>query len=62
MAYSREIIGVHFPSDSEAGRLLARQLVNLFLQSSSFRKDLSEAKKEIQKMNSRKDIGKKTLQ
>ncbi len=44
MAYSREIIGVHFPSDSEAGRLLARQLVNLFLQSNSFKKDLSEAK------------------
>ena len=62
MAFSREIIGVHFPSDSEAGRLLARQLVNLFLQTNSFRKDLSEAKKEMQNMFSRKDIGKKTLQ
>jgi acid phosphatase (class A) len=54
MAFSREIIGVHFPSDSEAGRLLARQLVNLFLQSNSFKKDLAEARKEIQKKIIRK--------
>src|SRR5688572_7603337 len=28
MAHSREIIGVHYPSDSESSRMLARQLVN----------------------------------
>ena len=28
MAHSREIIGVHYPSDSEASRIFARQFVN----------------------------------
>ena len=27
-AHSREILGVHFPSDSEAARILAGQLIN----------------------------------
>ncbi|MDZ7878795.1 MAG: phosphatase PAP2 family protein [Saprospiraceae bacterium] len=47
MAYSREILGVHFPSDSEAGRIFARQFVNELLKTEQFRKDLAEAKKEI---------------
>ena len=47
MAYSREILGVHFPSDSEAGRIFARQFVNELLKNSVFQKDLAEAKKEI---------------
>ncbi|TAH19829.1 MAG: phosphatase PAP2 family protein [Cytophagales bacterium] len=47
MAYSREIIGVHFPSDSEAGRIFARQFVNELLKNEDFKKDLAEAKKEI---------------
>jgi acid phosphatase (class A) len=47
MAYSREIIGVHYPSDSESGRVFARQFVNFLLQNSAFQKDLEEAKKEV---------------
>ena len=48
MAFSREIIGVHFPSDSEAGRVFARQFVNELLKNQAFRTDLEAARKEIQ--------------
>ena len=47
MAYSREIIGVHYPSDSEAGRIFARQFVNELLKNEAFQKELVEIKKEI---------------
>jgi len=47
IAYSREILGVHFPSDSESGRALARQVVDRLLASPEFRKDLTEARDEI---------------
>lgn len=47
MAYSREILGVHFPSDSEAGRIFARQFVNQLFKNEQFRKDFAEAKREI---------------
>jgi acid phosphatase (class A) len=46
MAHSREILGVHYPSDSEASRQLARQIVNQLLQSEKFRHDLERAKHE----------------
>jgi acid phosphatase (class A) len=46
MAHSREIIGVHYPSDSEASRVLARQLVNMLFQNERFLKDFEMAKKE----------------
>jgi acid phosphatase (class A) len=46
MAHSREIIGVHYPSDSEASRVLARQLVNKLFQNEKFVKDFEEVKKE----------------
>jgi acid phosphatase (class A) len=48
MAYSREILGVHFASDSEAGRLFARQFVDRLIQEPSFQKDLNEARRELQ--------------
>lgn len=48
MAFSREILGVHFPSDSESGRLLARQIVDRMLAEPAFRKDLEAARQEIQ--------------
>jgi acid phosphatase (class A) len=48
MAYSREIIGVHYPSDSEAGRIFARQFVNYLLENPVFQEDLAEAKIEIE--------------
>jgi acid phosphatase (class A) len=47
LAYSREILGVHFPSDSESGRALARQVVDRMLASPEFRKDLAAAREEI---------------
>ena len=46
MAHSREIIGVHYPSDSEASRMLARQLVNKLFQNEKFLKDFKQVKKE----------------
>jgi acid phosphatase (class A) len=46
MAHSRELIGVHYPSDSEASRILARQLVNKLFQNEKFLKDFQEVKKE----------------
>jgi acid phosphatase (class A) len=46
IAHSREIIGVHFPSDSEAGRVLARQFVDQLLLSEKFRPELERIKKE----------------
>ena len=47
MAYSREILGVHFPSDSEAGRVLARQLVDRMLEVPQFRTDLEASRREV---------------
>jgi len=46
MAHSREIIGVHYPSDSEASRILARQLVNKLFQNEKFLKDFEQVKQE----------------
>ena len=46
MAHSREIIGVHYPSDSEASRILARQFVNKLFQNEMFLKDFELVKKE----------------
>lgn len=56
MAFSREIIGVHFPSDSEAGRIFARQFVNLLLQNKQFVAELAKAKLEINRVMKTKDI------
>jgi acid phosphatase (class A) len=46
MAHSREIIGVHYPSDSEVARMLARQLVNKLFENAQFKKDFETVKKE----------------
>lgn len=46
MAHSREILGVHYPSDSEAARVFARQFVNKLFQNEKFMKDFEMAKKE----------------
>ena len=46
MAHSREIIGVHYPSDSESSRMLARQLVNELFKNEKFKKDFDLVKKE----------------
>jgi acid phosphatase (class A) len=46
MAHSREIIGVHYPSDSESARIFARQFVNRLFQNEQFLKDYELVKKE----------------
>ncbi|HET8796043.1 MAG TPA: phosphatase PAP2 family protein [Thermoanaerobaculia bacterium] len=50
MAWSREILGVHFASDSESGRIFARQFVDRLQQEPAFRKDLEQARQEIQRV------------
>ena len=47
MAFSREILGVHFPSDSTSGRSLARQIVDRLVTVPAFQADLATAKAEI---------------
>ncbi len=47
MAYSREVLGVHFPSDSEVSRVWARNFVNELLKTEKFSQDLEKVKKEI---------------
>ncbi|HEU5289524.1 MAG TPA: phosphatase [Cyclobacteriaceae bacterium] len=46
MAHSREILGVHYPSDSESGRIFARQFVNMLFQNPDFVKDFELVKEE----------------
>jgi hypothetical protein len=54
MAHSREIIGVHYPSDSESGRVLAWQLIKRLLSTEKFKKDFEAAKDEIKKVKAQK--------
>jgi acid phosphatase (class A) len=54
MAHSREIIGVHYPSDSESGRVLAWQLIKKLLANEKFKKDFDAAKEEIRMVRARK--------
>lgn len=46
MAHSREIIGVHYPSDSESARIFARQFVNILFQNEKFLSDFEKVKEE----------------
>ncbi|MEM6699979.1 MAG: phosphatase PAP2 family protein [Bacteroidota bacterium] len=43
---SREIMGVHYPSDEEAARQLAHQMLALMWQTEKFQKDFRSAKEE----------------
>jgi acid phosphatase (class A) len=54
MAHSREIIGVHYPSDSESGRLLAWQLVKRLQTNDAFKKEFAAAKEEINEIKTQK--------
>ena len=54
MAHSREIIGVHYPSDSESGRVLAWQLIQRLMQNEKFKKDFDAAKEEIKNVRAQK--------
>jgi len=47
MAYSREVIGVHYPSDSEVSRVWARKFVNELFSKERFQLDFEKAKMEI---------------
>jgi acid phosphatase (class A) len=49
MAFSREIRGVHYPSDSEAGRAFAEQFVAQLLTSKQFKADLAAMRAEIER-------------
>lgn len=55
MAHSREILGVHFPSDSEASRIFARQFVNMLFENNAFREDFAKMKAEW-KENAREKV------
>lgn len=46
VAHNREIAGVHYPSDSQAGRILARQLYNILKSDSAFLQLFETAKTE----------------
>jgi acid phosphatase (class A) len=46
IAHSREIIGVHYPSDSEAGRIFARHFVNALLQNEKFKAEFAKVREE----------------
>jgi acid phosphatase (class A) len=46
IAHSREILGVHFPSDSEAGRVFGRQFVDQLFKSEKFRAEFAKMKSE----------------
>ena len=48
IARNREIAGVHYPSDSETGRMLARQFFDLFMQSADAARLLPAARAEWQ--------------
>ncbi len=54
VAVNREIAGVHYPSDSAAGRLLARQIVDLMLGNSEFAALVESAKREWAKEDTKK--------
>ncbi len=45
-AWSRELLGVHYPSDSEAGRILASDFVKSLFENKQFVKDFESVKKE----------------
>lgn len=43
---SREIMGIHYPSDNEASRQLAYKMLQHYMKDERFKKDLQEAKNE----------------
>jgi acid phosphatase (class A) len=46
MAWSRELLGVHYPSDSEAGRILAQEFVRFLFENPAFRRDIAAVQQE----------------
>ena len=50
MAWSRELLGVHYPSDSEAGRILAQDFVRFLFENADFRRDFAKVQQEWSKV------------
>jgi acid phosphatase (class A) len=48
IGWDRVLIGVHFPTDINAGRVLAKAIVRELMASPAFQRDLAEAKAEVQ--------------
>jgi len=46
IGHSREIMGIHYPSDEEAARILAHQMLVFMNENPTFKKDLKAAKEE----------------
>lgn len=61
MAHSREIIGVHYPSDSEASRILAQQFVSKLFANAAFLKEFEAVKQEWRE-KAREDFSKPSIQ
>lgn len=59
MAFSRETRGVHYPSDSEAGKEFARQFVDELMKSRKFRSDLEAMRAEIKQTRTANQLTKK---
>ncbi len=43
---SREIMGIHYPSDEEAARIIAHTMLSLMMKNDDFRNDLAKARSE----------------
>jgi len=54
---SREIMGIHYPSDNEASRQVSYKMLQYYLQNETFKKDLNDAVAEW-KINSPKYVSK----
>lgn len=48
IGFSREVLGVHYPSDEEASRVLAHQLLSKMWKKEGFKRDFESAKAEWQ--------------
>ena len=46
MAWSRELLGVHYPSDSEAGRIFAGDFVRFLFENEEFRRNFDSVRQE----------------
>jgi acid phosphatase (class A) len=49
--WSRELMGIHFPSDNEASRMISEKLLTLWLKNPKFVADLNAAKEEWKTKN-----------
>src|SRR5690606_5069728 len=49
---SREIMGIHYPSDNEASRQIAYKMLQYYFKNEKFKKDLGEAVNEWKTLSS----------